>query len=502
MCALMRVRHVNDMALRCEFGIWDARTRIDMLLLRFWAKLLTCPQDCTHFRALCLSISDLSAQAIAAPSKRYSAKGNTHRQPWAQQALAAADRLHVPRDSILKFFNSLVELHVQVAGTWRPVRSIADKVLLFVLSLLFPLSVQSTRVAVALPSDLPPVVNYEDGVNCWRLPGNDHWLTALNRWSDPVRLATFASLRIRANYHRQQEVSRLMLVEAARPRTELRRYIRIKSGSFLEPYLFLNMSLARRILQARADAAPNEGAVRRRPITTRAGTRQVQTQLPRLDEQWRACYLCPCIDGVDGVYWPESIEHTLLTCTFHQDRRAALVRSLEQFADETTTMTVTVDVATPNFNDISCLFAIVNLCTTIPNQPILQQHQPQPPPPPDSVRQTMSGVHTRSVTAALEQQKRVHAEARRRGPQIELSTAAARLAAAWVSCLLNDWAVKHRDCRSADPNTSPGRRLAELIGTYHHHIFKARRAALQRSNAFINRQRDPNTADVQPQLQH
>ena len=497
MNTLMRVRYVNQLALRCEFGIWDARTRIDMLLLRFWAKLLTCPQDSTHFRALCLSISNLSAQALAAPSKRYSAKGNTHRQPWAQQALAAAERLNVSRDSILKFCNTLVEIHAFVAGEWKLIRSTPEKVFLLLLLLLFPLTVQRVRLAVATEGHA--AVTYEESVNCWCLPSRDQWLDPLSTWSEQLRLATFASLRARANTRRQQEVHRLMQAEAARQHSELRRYVRIKAGSFLEPYLFLRMSLARRVLQARADAAPNEGAARRRPLNTRAGTRQVQTQLPRLEEHQRACYLCPCIDGVDGVYWPETIEHTLLTCSFHQVRRAALTQSLELFAMEPTTMTLTIDVVTPDFNDVSCLFAIVFLCTIIPDQPILYQHQPQLPPPPtsDSVQPPEPRMCTRSSSAAHQQQMRTRAEARRCGPQIELSAAAARRAAAWVSCLLNDWSVKHRDCRSADPNTSPGRRFAELIATYHHHIFKARREALQSNTTFTNRQRDPIHADVQ-----
>jgi hypothetical protein len=508
MCALLRVRRINSLALRCEFGIWDAQSRIDMLLLRFWAKLLTCPQDSTHFRALCLSVSDLSVQATSAPANRYSAKGKTHRQPWAQQALAAAERLHVSHDSIMKFCNSLVEMHVQMAGVWTPIRSTAAKVFVFVFLMLFPLTVERARICVAVPAGLPAVELKED-VTFWLLPDPTQWLVALNRWSEQLRLATFASLRIRANHHRQQEVDKLMQAEAARQHTELRRYMRIKTKSFLEPYLFLRMSLARRIIQARADAAPNEGAVRRRPFTARVGTQQVQTKFPQLkEEELRACYLCPCIDGVDGVYWPETIEHTLLTCSFHQDRRAALVQSLQLFAAESSTTAVTVGVATsPDFNDVSCLFAIVFLCTSLPapeapkasSSQVLQHHQLPPLPPSGSAGQSESRVLTRSANATHQQQMRVRAEARRRGPQLELSEAAAKPATTWLHCLLSDWSVRHRDCHAADPNDSPGRQLAELVATYHHDVFKARREALQRNNAFTTRQRDPHPiADVQP----
>jgi len=78
---------------------------------------------------------------------------------------------------------------------------------------------------------------YEENVNCWPLR-RDNWVTAATTWSEELRLATFASLRLRGNSCRQQEVQRLMQVEGARAHSQLRRYIRIKSGS-------------RRIFQAR-----------------------------------------------------------------------------------------------------------------------------------------------------------------------------------------------------------------------------------------------------------
>jgi hypothetical protein len=334
-------------------------------------------------------------------------------------------------------------------------------------------------------------VGFVEGTSCWTLSPNVS-LDDMYKWSPQMRAATFASLKKRGNQFRQAAVLTILQAEAARPDAELRRFVRIKMGSFFEPYLHLRMALARKLLLHRSDAGKNEGAARRRPLKARKGTRQVQTVLPRLEESKRACYLCPAIDGVDGVYWPETIEHALLKCAFYESRRAALVKSLEQFAAESDTVTVTDDLEVPAFNDVSCQFAIVFLCTNIPDQPILHQHQPPSvQDPPHHGRPPGVGVRTRSATAIHTQRMRVLAEARRNGPQLELSVDAARQAATWISCLLNDWTTRHRDCRSPDPNEAPGRRLAELVSMYHSDIFKARRVALQDNIEFTNRLRDP-----------
>jgi hypothetical protein len=493
MRTLMRVRWVHQQALRCEFGIWDSRTRIDMLLLRFWAKLLSCPQDSTHFRALCLSFDTLTVEARQSPEKRFATKKNTHRQPWAQHLLAAATRFKIPLASVFAFSNSVVEAHARIGGVWFAIRNAVTLVVVAALR-----AHDALRLAVAEPGATgTDCVGFSERVSCWTLPTHVP-LADLFKWSPELRAATFASLKKRGNQHRQAAVAAFMETESARPGAELRRYIRIKTSSFFEPYLHLRMFLARKLLLHRADAGKNEGAARRRPLKIRKGTRQVQTVLPRLEESRRACYLCSCIDGCEGVFWPETIEHALLMCSFNQERRAMVVASLEQFAVDPSTVAVTRDIGIPAFNDASCLFTIVLLCTNIPDQPILHQHQPNHPvhDPPHQAGAPGVGVRTRSQAAIHDQRMRLLAEARRNGPQFELSVDAARQAAAWVSCLLNDWTTRHRDCRSPDPNDSPGRRLAELIAIYHDNIFKARRAALQNNNEFINRLRDPIRVDV------
>jgi hypothetical protein len=247
------------------------------------------------------------------------------------------------------------------------------------------------------------------------------------------------------------------------------------------------MSLSRIVLQIRTDSASNEGSVRRRPLITRTGTQQVQTNLPKLSSEFqRACYLCPDVDSCTGIYWPETIEHVLLTCSFYKETRRTFIQSLEEFAAAASTLTVTNGIETPDFHDASTQFAVVFLCTNFADQSLLRAASIPPLPAP-----LPNGVRTRATAARLADEQRARADVRRRGPQIDLSMGVARQTAAWINSLLQDWSVAHRDCQSPDPMQSPGRGLAELVSTYHRNIFRARRLALQQNNNFISRNRDP-----------
>lgn len=504
--SLLRVNFVNEFAIRCEFGIWDSRARIDMLSLRFWAKLITCAPESTHFRALCLSFSSLTSAELAAPAQRYSSRQNVHRQPWAQHIIAAAQRFKMDVSLVRALINPAVEVHCRAEphGEWVALRLPATLVELFTYTLLLTWAMQPNRrfrLAVAEAGRKGfDTAGYIEDINCWSLPHDVTFSTALSSWTDQLRNATFASLRDRGNGIRQQGVNERLQSEAGRLATlpdgsqrqssGLRHFARLKTGSFFEPYLHLRMSSARRVLQARVDAAPNEGAVRRRPIKMHRGQAKVQTSHThrKLQEFERACYLCPCIDNCDGLYWPETIEHMLLVCPFYKKIREALVVSLSEFANEPATVTVTNSVDPPDFSNITTLFAVIFLCTNFPRQPILHHHQIPPPP---AVLATLPGVRTRASAVLSTHQLRAHADARRRGPQVELVMDVARPAATWINSLLHDWTVKHRDCRSPDPIAAPGHRFVQLIAQYHHDVIRARRIALQNNADFISRSRDP-----------
>jgi hypothetical protein len=82
-------------ALRAEFGIWDQRRRLDMLMVRLFCKLITCRRDTTHYRAMCLSFETMSSEQRYQPEAVFSRRGLTHRQSWAQVLLSAFVRLNI-----------------------------------------------------------------------------------------------------------------------------------------------------------------------------------------------------------------------------------------------------------------------------------------------------------------------------------------------------------------------------------------------------------------------
>jgi hypothetical protein len=80
--------YANEFVLRGEAGAWDQRSRVDKPVLRFWAKLAACPIDSTHYRAMCLGISLLTAAQRADPHTCDQSPSRLY-----QQLLAAASYL-------------------------------------------------------------------------------------------------------------------------------------------------------------------------------------------------------------------------------------------------------------------------------------------------------------------------------------------------------------------------------------------------------------------------
>ncbi len=90
-------------------------------------------------------------------------------------------------------------------------------------------------------------------------------------------------------------------------------------------------------------------------------------RLPRIPvAAQRACYLCPCIDGADGVYWPERLEHVLLKCTCLQlvALRVSLRSELRDIAADPDAVDLARDAgaAVPQFDDDTQLYTILRLC--------------------------------------------------------------------------------------------------------------------------------------------
>ena len=86
--------------LRIESGIWDTRTRADMLVMRFFTKLCSSDHDSLIWRVVRMSMRNMSAEVRERPIKKWAAVNYVHRQSWAQQVLAAAERLDIPMEDV------------------------------------------------------------------------------------------------------------------------------------------------------------------------------------------------------------------------------------------------------------------------------------------------------------------------------------------------------------------------------------------------------------------
>ena len=87
-------------ALRIESGIWDTRTRADMLVMRFFTKICSSDHDSLVWRVVKMSMQGLSAEVIEHPDGKWAKVTHVHRQSWTQQVLAAALRLGIPTSDV------------------------------------------------------------------------------------------------------------------------------------------------------------------------------------------------------------------------------------------------------------------------------------------------------------------------------------------------------------------------------------------------------------------
>ena len=314
---------------------------------------------------------------------------------------------------------------------------------------------------LVLPGVVPPV-QYVEGVTCWQLPlgarADDVFLT----WSPVLKTACYAALKRRGNACRQAIVRRFLDDQVA-DHTRLRRWASSLSCSFQQPFWRLaDVRAARRLLRLRLDLLPNEDQMRWCPHT------RSQLRLPRIPvAAQRACYLCPCIDGADGVYWPETLEHVLLKCTCPQlvALRVAVRSELRDIAADQDAVDLARDAGAvvPQFDDDTQLYTILRLCVGVGPVSALQ-----------------------AVPVAL-----AAPEVRRAGPQFAYGADSARRAAAWVAALTDDWVDIHRNAHRSGLSSAPGGRLAMCVARHAVRVFCARRAALELVDGFQTRSRDP-----------
>ena len=423
----------NVKALQIESGVWDLAATLDMLLLRMHFKFLTMPSDCAYRRAMALSAAVTQPIAKSQPLTAFSSVDQLQRQTWMQMLLAAAERFEVKLND-----PNLVTVQVLRGNAWCAPP---------------PLSVIAHDECVRLVlSPTPDGAERTEGVDCWALPDGTSLASALGIWTTPLRDATYAALRRRGNVFRHKAV-REFLVEQATDSTRLKNWAATLSCSLMQPYWHLDdPTLARWLLKSRLDECPVEDFAR---IAVHHG-------VPRIaDHRLRACPLCDAIDpAAPTAFWPETLTHALLYCTHARPHnyRTVLRTTLARFASEPSVRALTGGVAAPDFTNDSALLTVLQMCTGIGANAVLQSAQ---------------------VPPLLRGNAVAHAEARRNLPQFCRNMAVARATTVWIRCLTDDWCdILRQPRRNESHQQSPGYRLAHLMARHTKRVFDVRKTLL------------------------
>ena len=535
--------YADGAMLKIESGTWDQETRIDMLLLRFWCKLLTVDTASPLYRAMCLSVESMTHAQRQYPTSADNSVNRLHRQTWAQQLCAALERFQLPplnssdmRHHLLllqsvndqtggdrHFSNAGLVVHPQNLA----VGDRADQIA--VLNDHFRGRPLRWVLADAIADDL--TCDTED-YNWWRLPDGIDYQHAFYTWSPCMRQACFAALKRKGNARRQTLVETTLQSaivstrpgDPARQASRNRRYAMLKKASYQEPYWHLpNIEAARRTLWARLDIAQTRDVVLRsgRGHTVAGDKRQP-------DRALRPCYCCPAINGVDGVYHPETIDHVLLYCPAYDADRRRLRVAIKELAQDEATHRVEADerIGPPDLGDparplgssgtvATTWLIIMKLCTGLN---AVQRTAATAVPSLDTSSTTSNvgrGPTTRSNAA-------VQARELRAQDELAIDRSTADHTARWVAALSSDWllyqrpayswpgAGKHPKSREKEqgpdgeeisPSSRPGFRLVTLVTAFTSNVFSKRRKLLRTSVDFQRRVRDAEaSAELPSQL--
>ena len=156
----------------------------------------------------------------------------------------------------------------------------------------------------------------------------------------------------------------------------LRRWACLVTASHKRAYWgALDAVAAINLLHQRLDICNTEDFLRRKLyLPTR-----LRPAYPRLpDRLHRVCYLCDCIDGIDGVRWPDTLEHALLACTHpdlvaeRQRTRAALVAFAAE--PDAARLAAEAGVAVPDFARDTAVLITLQACTAVGAPPAAVQY--------------------------------------------------------------------------------------------------------------------------------
>ena len=317
-------KNANKEALRIEAGIWDFRTRVMMLQLRFACKTATADEGTLQGRAFAQCRERLRSDAYALSHPAYAHKQTERTRSWAQSVAVAARRFDTvrgasddPRPSLEQaIFDgkpglalATVERSDADGAVWAPVAADTP-------------DMAGQRLRLRSVFEHASARDFVTGmdVSSWELPDGSHIAAALCTWSPPLREVVKVSLKREGNVVRQRDVS--LRLGGWATKTLLREYVMWKRSSYLESYWFCSdVAAARRLLRARLGCWGDEWSSRYKPCGV----------LPQVDRHLRACYLCP-----EASWLPESLEHLVLSCphAVMTDRRAWIRAELTALAAE------------------------------------------------------------------------------------------------------------------------------------------------------------------------
>jgi hypothetical protein len=446
-----------------EAGVWDLQSSIDMWLLRFWCKVSCSSYDSMAYRAMALSLRSSAAVTVSNMDTLYAREKEIYCQSWAQHLIAAAARFDLDTDLVRQMrVSAVVCVQVQLPSATGPTWSQDFDPTDYSLANLLEMQ----RVFMS-NLDVPPsnmrLVAVGDGrvraagVNCWPLSGENpsvRLTNALRRWTPTLKTACYSALRRRGNACRQSLIQ-IQRVHHVHSRSSHFWWAVFSAGSIRQPYWWsTNTFAARRLLRLRACQACNEGYIRQRPYT-QVISKDTDITLPRInDRNLRACYMCPAIDAAiaPDVYWPETVEHMLITCS-----NAQLVQIRERLRQQLTDLATRYGgsaASPPDFKHDTALLTAFMLASGTGTMPVVQ-----------------------SVAVATGTP-----EQRRNGPQITFDPAVARSTSAWISDLTDRWVASHRSVRGAEnPDVLPGGQLVAVvlsavaqIFTVHNHVCRSK----------------------------
>ncbi len=279
--------------------------------------------------------------------------------------------------------------------------------------------------------------------------------------------------------------------------------------SFLPAYWHIyDVAAARAMLRISLNDACNEGAIRRltilaKGIPSRPDIVIPDTRLPRIeDATLRACYLCGPIADCAGIYYSETLYHTLMECA--HPRMCALRENLRADISSLALSPAALAISPypPAVFGESELWATMLLCSSTDSFPAdnvvhveaiksLPTRRSGRIPLPPTVHRDGHLQFARLQAEGLLQAARLRAMAIRSSrPFIDFQ--AMEVASKWLVRLLEHWTSLLRSYHKVGETArTPGSLLATMVCKHMRRLFSEHRNALRTNVEYAQQSRDP-----------